>query len=225
MMNKTAMYIPTTIGVSLNRAMFCKSLVHRNRIICINALQLPRQSNLRCRRHFTHSSTLHHRMQDIPDIKTFLRNQQSVLGSRNPREVAGNETILEPYMHEEERVDETGNEASLSSVLLRDRRFFIETYGCQMNASDSEIVHAVLEGAGMSAAATADQADVVLINTCAVYYVLGYFDSLFSVCLPCLSPFRLLAFFFSFCPSVYPATIFSFLSIRRSHSFVLPLYA
>ena len=37
-----------------------------------------------------------------------------------------------------------------------------------MNVSDSEIVQAVLEGAGMKQAPSADEADLVLINTCAV---------------------------------------------------------
>ena len=51
---------------------------------------------------------------------------------------------------------------------LTGRSFFIETYGCQMNVSDTEIVHAVLEGAGLVAAASPEEANVVLVNTCAV---------------------------------------------------------
>ena len=48
------------------------------------------------------------------------------------------------------------------------RSVFFETYGCQMNVSDSEIVQAVLKDAGYGLAETADAADVVLINTCAI---------------------------------------------------------
>lgn len=48
------------------------------------------------------------------------------------------------------------------------RSFFIETYGCQMNAADSEIVRAILLEHAFAPAASADDADVVLLNTCAV---------------------------------------------------------
>jgi tRNA-2-methylthio-N6-dimethylallyladenosine synthase len=47
-------------------------------------------------------------------------------------------------------------------------RVFIETYGCQMNVADSDVLGGVLAGAGYARAASADDADVVLINTCAV---------------------------------------------------------
>lgn len=46
--------------------------------------------------------------------------------------------------------------------------YFIETYGCQMNVSDSEIVAAILEGAGFIRAPCLEEADVILSNTCAV---------------------------------------------------------
>lgn len=46
--------------------------------------------------------------------------------------------------------------------------FFIETYGCQMNVSDSEVVRAILLEAGFSEAASVEEAGVVLANTCAI---------------------------------------------------------
>ncbi len=48
------------------------------------------------------------------------------------------------------------------------RRVFIETYGCQMNVADSELVAAILGASGYRLAASEDDADVVLINTCAI---------------------------------------------------------
>ncbi len=45
---------------------------------------------------------------------------------------------------------------------------FIETYGCQMNFADSEVVAAILTGAGYAIAEGVDEADFVLINTCAI---------------------------------------------------------
>lgn len=48
------------------------------------------------------------------------------------------------------------------------RRVYIETYGCQMNVSDSELVASILQQDGYGLAATEDEADVILINTCAI---------------------------------------------------------
>lgn len=48
------------------------------------------------------------------------------------------------------------------------KTYFLLTYGCQMNASDSERVIAVLEGAGLKKARGAKTADLVVINTCGV---------------------------------------------------------
>jgi tRNA-2-methylthio-N6-dimethylallyladenosine synthase len=47
-------------------------------------------------------------------------------------------------------------------------RVFIETYGCQMNVADSELIGGVLRGAGYAAAAHPEDADVILLNTCAI---------------------------------------------------------
>ncbi len=48
------------------------------------------------------------------------------------------------------------------------RRVYIETYGCQMNVNDSEIVLSILNANGYGAAELPDEADVILLNTCAV---------------------------------------------------------
>lgn len=48
------------------------------------------------------------------------------------------------------------------------RRVFIETYGCQMNEADSELMFGLLRHQGYSVAESVDDADVVLLNTCAV---------------------------------------------------------
>ena len=48
------------------------------------------------------------------------------------------------------------------------RRYFIETYGCQMNVHDSERMAGLLESAGYELAHDAQDADVIVINTCSV---------------------------------------------------------
>jgi tRNA-2-methylthio-N6-dimethylallyladenosine synthase len=47
-------------------------------------------------------------------------------------------------------------------------RVYLETYGCQMNVADSQTVTAVLRRAGYVSADGVDDADVVLLNTCAI---------------------------------------------------------
>ena len=47
-------------------------------------------------------------------------------------------------------------------------RVFIETYGCQMNIADSELVAGVLRRAGYAPAVRPEDADVILLNTCAI---------------------------------------------------------
>lgn len=48
------------------------------------------------------------------------------------------------------------------------RRLFIETYGCQMNVGDTEIIISILQQHGYIYIETQAEADVVLINTCSV---------------------------------------------------------
>ena len=48
------------------------------------------------------------------------------------------------------------------------KRLFIETYGCQMNVADSEVIASVMKMAGYETCATIDEADAVLLNTCSV---------------------------------------------------------
>ena len=48
------------------------------------------------------------------------------------------------------------------------KKFFLETYGCQMNFSDSEIVASMLKKEGYDITSEESSADVILINTCAI---------------------------------------------------------
>jgi len=48
------------------------------------------------------------------------------------------------------------------------KTYFIETYGCQMNVADSELVESILKGEGYSKAAQLHDADVIFVNTCAI---------------------------------------------------------
>ena len=48
------------------------------------------------------------------------------------------------------------------------RRYFVTTFGCQMNAHDSERIKGMLEELGLGEAPSADDADVVVFNTCTI---------------------------------------------------------
>ena len=48
------------------------------------------------------------------------------------------------------------------------KKLYIETYGCQMNVADSEVVASVMQMAGYETCASAEEADAVFLNTCSV---------------------------------------------------------
>ena len=49
-----------------------------------------------------------------------------------------------------------------------DKKLFIETYGCQMNVADSEVVASVMGMSGYSVTDNIDDADAILLNTCSI---------------------------------------------------------
>lgn len=57
---------------------------------------------------------------------------------------------------------------SLRPLTGEGRKLFIETYGCQMNAGDSEIVVSIMQEEGYRYTENIDEADIVLINTCSI---------------------------------------------------------
>ncbi len=58
--------------------------------------------------------------------------------------------------------------AGEADVLPGQKRFYIESYGCQMNFSDSEIVASILRQEHFVATHNAEEADLILINTCSI---------------------------------------------------------
>lgn len=51
---------------------------------------------------------------------------------------------------------------------LYKKRFYIESYGCQMNFADSEVVASILNQEGFGATRNLDEADLIFINTCSI---------------------------------------------------------
>ncbi|CAN5633597.1 tRNA (N6-isopentenyl adenosine(37)-C2)-methylthiotransferase MiaB [soil metagenome] len=53
-------------------------------------------------------------------------------------------------------------------TVRRRKTAYVETYGCQMNVSDGELMQGILAGGGYEIVAKPEDADVVLVNTCAI---------------------------------------------------------
>ncbi len=77
---------------------------------------------------------------------------------------------IETNIDMEKVIDENKQGASLelASVQGNSKKLFIESYGCQMNFSDSEIVASILQKEGFNTTSRLEDADLVLVNTCSI---------------------------------------------------------
>lgn len=88
--------------------------------------------------------------------------------------MAVEKNLLEPIVLEK-KIDESAQglpympaNASVDMAVLSTRTFYIESYGCQMNFSDSEIVASILQNEGFKATSDFLNADLIFINTCSI---------------------------------------------------------
>ncbi|MBM3918758.1 MAG: tRNA (N6-isopentenyl adenosine(37)-C2)-methylthiotransferase MiaB [Sphingomonadales bacterium] len=72
--------------------------------------------------------------------------------------------------HDEQRQGEVYTAAADSDTLQSSaaKKMYLESYGCQMNFSDSEIVASIMAGEGYQPTTQIEEADVVFINTCSI---------------------------------------------------------
>ncbi len=81
---------------------------------------------------------------------------------------------IETFMIEEKSVEKIIDESQQGSTLSLEnnekngRKLYIESYGCQMNFSDSEIVASILAKEGFNTTQDLNDADLVLVNTCSI---------------------------------------------------------
>ena len=73
------------------------------------------------------------------------------------------------YVTEAERLEQESAARQVRDLSERPRTYHIVTYGCQMNAHDSEKLAGILSGMGMAEAADRREADLVIFNTCLLY--------------------------------------------------------
>lgn len=60
------------------------------------------------------------------------------------------------------------NAKNIKSDKFKDKKYFIRTYGCQMNVHDSEEIKGILENLGFKETEDVNNADIVVLNTCAI---------------------------------------------------------
>lgn len=67
-------------------------------------------------------------------------------------------------------IDESrqGEAIALGEIKSDGKKLYLESYGCQMNFSDSEVVASILTNEGFSTTRNIDEADVILLNTCSI---------------------------------------------------------
>ncbi len=70
----------------------------------------------------------------------------------------------------EKIIDENkqGQSLTLEQKEGNTRKLFIESYGCSMNFSDSEIVASIMKDQGFNTTQNLEEADLVLVNTCSI---------------------------------------------------------
>ena len=73
-------------------------------------------------------------------------------------------------MSNEKYIDEKIQGNALLTIAKKEnnKKLYIESYGCQMNVSDSEIVASILSDLGYNTTSHIEEADLVLVNTCSI---------------------------------------------------------
>lgn len=65
-------------------------------------------------------------------------------------------------------LDQSATSLAIQPLVGNGKKVYVETYGCQMNVNDSEIVLGVMHAEGYVPTDSSDDADVILLNTCAI---------------------------------------------------------
>ena len=76
-------------------------------------------------------------------------------------------SLKEARKRTKEKVETIQYESNYNKVLV-DKKFYIKTYGCQMNEHDSENMRGILIELGMKPVADFEEADLIILNTCSI---------------------------------------------------------
>jgi tRNA-2-methylthio-N6-dimethylallyladenosine synthase len=80
------------------------------------------------------------------------------------KDITSQPPVKDPYRYNGEALPMNAGAEPITGL----RRFYIESYGCQMNFSDSEIVASILSEAGFGPTRNMEEADLILVNTCSI---------------------------------------------------------
>ena len=105
-------------------------------------------------------------------VEYWLKERQSNAAGRE--NVCRNEiqkviVFLHRNNNELKKMNEQQNTVSTDSKsALNDKKLFIETYGCQMNTADSEVVASIMQMDGFTLTDKINEADAIFVNTCSI---------------------------------------------------------
>ena len=92
-----------------------------------------------------------------------MKKFAKIISSPNMKAAAiRNMEVLPKYQYQSVVIDED------IKVLLKGKKYFIRTYGCQGNLRDSEVISGILERIGYVVTDSVNDADIILLNTCCV---------------------------------------------------------
>ncbi|KAM9998767.1 hypothetical protein ACTFIY_008421 [Dictyostelium cf. discoideum] len=104
--------------------------------------------------------SIREKIKDIPSLNEFLRNNNNNEINENNENKSKIETEeeyeLPPYL------------SSLPNDKGNGRKVWIETYGCQMNVSDEEVICSIMKSSGYTISNDFNTADIVFLNTCSI---------------------------------------------------------
>ena len=102
------------------------------------------------------------------ELRHFVRKSLSLPLMKNS--LYSNDTAFELDLksHDESRQGEVLVIDAPESFISNGKSYYIESYGCQMNFNDSEIVASVLASKGYKNIQSHETADVILLNTCSI---------------------------------------------------------
>ena len=119
----------------------------------------------------THEHLSYHRLTQPPSLDHNVIPLRTAFFAKQPTEQ--NRTrmgLIEdiPVMGKGEQEACETVQTTVNNALPNQRKLYIESYGCQMNFSDSEIVASIMQSEGFGTVSEADQADLIFLNTCSI---------------------------------------------------------
>jgi tRNA-2-methylthio-N6-dimethylallyladenosine synthase len=89
-----------------------------------------------------------------------MKGLEETIPVKNPYEYNGESLHISPHTNQSETTD--------NEVVKKSKKFYIESYGCQMNFADSEVVASIITEQGYVSTTNLNEADLILLNTCSI---------------------------------------------------------